>query len=132
MTRLAVKEDEWVAAVGDLLDAFGWRWHDTYPTRRTLGRWSSEDAARGIPDLIAMRPPRVVFIETKTESGRLRPEQESWIEGLRLSGQEAYVVTLPGDYVFLQDLLQPETEQLTLTGTTGAATWTPLSDKENL
>ena len=61
----------------------------------------------------------------KTETGRVTPEQETWIEGLRASGVEAYVVNVPGAFNWLDDLLSPDPEQLTLTGSTGFTTWTP-------
>lgn len=130
--RLAVKELEWVAAVGDILDAYGWLHHDTWPTRRTPGRWSPEYAAKGVPDLICLRPPRLVLLEFKTETNTVQPAQATWIEGLRLSNQEVYVVRLPGDFHWLDDLLKPDAAQLTLTGSTGAATWTQTVKDERI
>jgi hypothetical protein len=124
MTRLAVKEEQWVAAIGDLLDHHGWRWHDTWPTRRTPGRWTPEHAAKGVPDLVAIRPPRVVWIELKTETNTVQPAQAAWIDELQHSGQEVYVVRLPGDYHFLDEVLRPSPEQGTLTGNSTGATWT--------
>lgn len=121
----AVSEAEWTTAIGDRLDYYGCIWHDTYPTRRTPGRWTPEHAGKGVPDLICLRPPRVLWLEIKTETGRVSPRQEAWLEGLRQSGQEAYIVNVPGDFNWLDDLLSPDPEQLTLTGSTGFTTWTP-------
>jgi hypothetical protein len=122
---LAVSEAEWMVAIGDRLDYYGWTWHDTYPTRRTPGRWTPEHSAKGVPDLICLRPPRVLWLEIKTETGRVTPQQEAWLEGLRQSGEEAYIVNVPRGFNWLDDLLRPDAEQLTMTGSTGVATWAP-------
>jgi hypothetical protein len=130
---LAVSEAEWMVAVADRLDFYGWTWHDTWPTHRTPGRWTPEHAAKGVPDLICLRPPRVLWLEIKTETGRVSLHQEAWIKGLRQSGQEAYIVHIPRQLQWLDDLLSPDAEQLTLTtstGYTGVATWTPESVRE--
>ena len=34
---------------------------------------------------------RVVWIELKSETGRLSPEQAAWIDALKAAGQEVYV-----------------------------------------
>ena len=116
-------EADWMGAVGGLLDYHGWRWYHPEPKKRSRSRWTVNTAA-GIPDLICVKPPRVVWLEVKTESGRIRPEQVEWIEELRQSGQEVHIIRLPGDYGFLDDLLRPDSRQLTLTGNSTGATWT--------
>lgn len=65
---------------------------------RTLGydlsyhTYNSHRSARGYPDWHLTHPNgRSVFVELKSENGRLRPEQEQWLERLRVCGHEAYV-----------------------------------------
>lgn len=50
----------------------------------------------GFPDLLLLKPPWVVYAETKREGEKLRPEQEFVIEQLLLAGQEVYV-WMPSD-----------------------------------
>jgi hypothetical protein len=82
----ARSELDWPTAIGDRLDDFGWIWHDTYRTRRTPGRWTPEHSAKGVSDLICLRPRRVLWLEIKTETGRVTPQQEACIEELRQAG----------------------------------------------
>ena len=42
----------------------------------------SRKCPRGFPDLVLVRPPLVLFIECKTDKGKLRPEQREWLEAL--------------------------------------------------
>jgi len=45
----------------------------------------------GFPDLIAARPPRVLFIENKSDSGQASPEQIKWLLLLsKCQGVETY------------------------------------------
>jgi hypothetical protein len=48
--------------------------------------------ARGLPDLILLhrRTGRLVFVELKSATGRVRPEQQVWLEALRIR-HEAYL-----------------------------------------
>jgi hypothetical protein len=48
-------------------------------------------ADKGFPDLVLLRPPKLMFVELKSDKGKLRPEQEEWLENLQACGIEAYV-----------------------------------------
>ena len=76
-------EKELKSAVIKAAKAAGWRWYHVSDSRRTT---------RGFPDLVLLRPPRLLFIELKSEKGKLRPEQHAWIGELNDCGIEAYVV----------------------------------------
>ena len=75
----------------------GWSaWHDnaTNAPRRCSGCGQTRSLPRntaGLPDLVLIRRPRVVWAELKAERGRLRPAQKAWIEELRACGQAVYV-----------------------------------------
>ena len=77
-----------IAATAQLL---GWRiFHPR--AARTANGWRTAGSydAQGYPDLTLVRD-RVLWVEVKTERGRVRPEQELWLEALREAGAEAYV-----------------------------------------
>jgi hypothetical protein len=64
-----------------------------FPRANPEGRWRTAVAAdaKGYPDLTMARDDRLVVAELKGAKGRLRPEQERWIERLGRTGVEVYV-----------------------------------------
>lgn len=50
------------------------------------GRVDREQVGRGFPDLVLVRPPRLVFVELKAEKGALRPGQADWLADLNAVG----------------------------------------------
>lgn len=60
--------------VEDLARLSGWLCYHTYSSRRSVP---------GFPDLVMVRPPRVIFAELKSEKGRLRDAQREWLDALR-------------------------------------------------
>lgn len=59
----------------------------------------------GLLDLILIRRPRVLWVELKSDRGRLTPEQRATISDLRACGQEAYVFR-PRDFETITRLLR--------------------------
>jgi hypothetical protein len=47
--------------------------------------------AAGLPDLILVRRPRVVWAELKSERGKLSDEQRAWLMDLAACEQEVYI-----------------------------------------
>jgi hypothetical protein len=79
----ATDEASFQAAVVELAILRKWLVHYNSDSRR---------ATAGLPDLILLRPPRLVIAELKTEKGRLSPEQAAWLAGLaKCPGVEAFV-----------------------------------------
>lgn len=77
----ALTEAQWQATVIDAAKALGWLCMHPYDSRRS---------EPGYPDLTLVRD-RVVFVELKSETGRLTPQQHAWIGALNVAGAEVYV-----------------------------------------
>lgn len=103
-------EREFLFWVLEVAQAFGWRCYHApdSPDARKLprGRRGEYLVDPGYPDIFAVRPPRVVVIETKTVKGRLRHGQEEWrADLLRCPGIEFHLWR-PGDEAKAQEVLQ--------------------------
>jgi hypothetical protein len=75
-------EKEWMAQVVELAKVLGFRVY--HP-------WLSIRSERGFPDLTLCKPGRLVFIELKTDKGKVTPKQLEWLVALGEAGAEAYV-----------------------------------------
>jgi hypothetical protein len=71
--RTAISEKEFQAQILQLARLAGWKAYHTFDSRRSTA---------GFPDLVLVRPPVVLFVELKSEEGKLRPEQKAWLEVL--------------------------------------------------
>ena len=61
----------------------GWRLYHTFDSRRS---------AAGFPDLVLVKPPRVVFAELKREKGKITVAQHMWFHDLdECPGVEVYI-----------------------------------------
>jgi VRR-NUC domain len=69
-----VTEKEFQSQVEQFARLCGWTLYHTF---------RSEHSAQGFPDLVAIRPPRVVFAELKSDAGRLTGHQRQWLDLLR-------------------------------------------------
>lgn len=85
-------------ALVELAHLHRWRVAHFRPAR-TLHGWrvAGQYDAKGWPDLVLVRPPRVVAIEVKAEGGTVTPEQARWLEDLKACGIETHVV-MPSDF----------------------------------
>ena len=59
-----------MSQVRRLCRLFGWR---VYHTRFSIG------SDPGFPDLVLVKPPHVIFVELKTQTGVLTPYQKEWL-----------------------------------------------------
>lgn len=100
-------EAEWKSIVRALAKRCGWErncW--VRPAIMSDGRWVTPTDSPGFPDLWLLRPPRLVVIELKTETGRPGPGQREWIAGLdQVPGVDA-LFAKPSDWPIVVALLR--------------------------
>lgn len=83
-----VSEADLQALIVDAARWGGWLHYHTHDSRRS---------AAGFPDLVLAHPERgVVFVEVKSERGRLTVEQERWRVALAAAGAEHWVARPAG------------------------------------
>ena len=52
--------------------------------------WRADQSAAGFPDLVLCRPPRLLFVELKRETGTVSPAQRQWLDVLGRCSVESY------------------------------------------
>lgn len=84
-------EAEFQRLVLDTATLFGW---ESMHVRRSVvrdGRWATATSVPGWPDLILWRPGDLLFVELKTDRGRISPDQRRVLASLAESGAEVHV-----------------------------------------
>jgi hypothetical protein len=76
-----ITEKEWQAQVCKLAYYYGYLAYHTHDSRKS---------ASGFPDLCLVGK-RVIFAELKSETGKVSPNQQMWLDALRAAGAEAYL-----------------------------------------
>ena len=92
---IPISEAGFQRQVQQLAQMRGWRVHHN---------WTEMHSAKGWPDLVLCRGSRLIFAELKSETGKVRPEQETWLADLKLTGNEAYLWR-PSDFNEIQEVL---------------------------
>lgn len=93
-------ERELLDAIVELARAFGWLVHHDRPAQNRRGRWSTPiQGDPGFPDLVLVRPPRVVFCELKSLRGELTPAQSWWLETLAQCSRVETFLWTPRDWL---------------------------------
>ena len=80
---LVTSEKDLQGSVLETMRWQGWMCYHTFDSRRSAG---------GFPDLVAVRPPRLMFVEFKSEKGKLSSLQIDWLDELVQAHDEVYVV----------------------------------------
>lgn len=78
-------------AVIDLADTAGYRVNHCYRGKVGKGAWRTNTSVVGWPDLALWKPGDFFMAELKSDTGKLRPEQETVIAELRAAGVEVNV-----------------------------------------
>ena len=82
MSGPTLLEADWQQQVVDLATALGWTVTHHLLPRGTLAGW---------PDLTLLRPPEAIFVELKTEKGKLSVHQVARLGQLAACGLETHV-----------------------------------------
>jgi hypothetical protein len=95
---LAVSEKEWQAQIIELAELYGWFVYHTYDSRRSAAGW---------PDLVLARPTtgELIYVELKTDKGRVTKAQQTWLRILQDCNQETHVWR-PRDFDAIHDRLK--------------------------
>ncbi len=88
-------EKKFMARVRKLASDLGWLDYHTHDSRRSEA---------GFPDLVLVRE-RVVYVELKTNKGRLTAAQKDWIDRLKEAGAEVRVWR-PSDWATIEEVLK--------------------------
>jgi hypothetical protein len=59
----------------------------------------------GFPDVVAVKGERVLFLELKSQNGKLRDEQRHWLSALGAAGAEVHCWK-PDDWPLIEGLLR--------------------------
>ncbi len=72
-------ESAFQITVINLLKGNGWRVHAERKARSAKGWMTPIQGDTGFPDIVAVRPPRIIFAELKGQAGKIEPEQYHWL-----------------------------------------------------
>lgn len=70
-----MKEADWQATIVETATLKGWLVYHTHDARRS---------DKGFPDLVLVRPPRLIFAELKNEKNTLSHDQAMWMAALKI------------------------------------------------
>jgi len=92
-TAPPLSEAEFLSQVTDLADIMGFAWLHLRPgmTRDSWRTPISGPLGRGFPDLLLIRPGRIIFAELKRAGGKPTPDQAILLAALKDWGFEAYL-----------------------------------------
>lgn len=92
----AVTEADFQRTITDLLDLGHWRWFHDADSRRNKA---------GLPDLIAVRRGRLLFIELKKMGGKVSASQQEWLDELGQVSSVGAHLWFPNDFDQAKEIL---------------------------
>lgn len=102
-----VSESAFQAEVLELARMLRWR-RAHFRAARTAHGWATpvQGDGKGFPDLVLVRDHRLIFTELKSDTGRLTPEQQVWLDDLaHVTTTEAHLWR-PGDLQGIAHILR--------------------------
>ena len=88
-----ISEEDFMRSVMKIASECGWRVYHTRDSRRSQA---------GFPDLTLVRTGKIIFAELKSQKGRIKKEQQAWLDDLRKNGHVDVYLWRPSD---LQDII---------------------------
>ena len=92
-----MRERDWQAMVTAAAQHLGYLAYHTHDARRSQPVY---------PDLCLVRGERLVFLELKTEKGRVRPEQQVWLDALSQVPGVVAMVARPSQWEEILEVLR--------------------------
>lgn len=92
---VALSEKELQSTVIEIMRWQAWRVYHTYDSRRS---------EPGFPDVVAVKGPRLLFVEFKTEKGKVTIDQKDWLDQLVNAHDDVYLVRPSTMDAFLEDV----------------------------
>ncbi len=107
-TKLPVSEASFTDAVIQLAKLNGWMVAHFRPCRTMTGWKTAVQGDVGFPDIVCARDGKLVFMELKSETGRMSPEQVKWMRALTegaLGYEVRACVYRPDDWGVINEVL---------------------------
>jgi hypothetical protein len=106
MSDFCPDEASFQSVVVEVARLAGWKVAH-FRAARTAKGWRTPVTADGAgwPDLVLVRPPRIIFAELKSEAGELRLRQAEWLDVLRLLPTAETYLWRPSDWDELVEIL---------------------------
>ena len=89
-----ITEEDFMRSVIQIASDCAWAVYHTRDSRRSQA---------GLPDLTLVRSGEIIFAELKSQKGRIKKEQQEWLDRLRENGHVDVYLWRPSD---LQDIIE--------------------------
>ncbi len=96
-----LSEERWQDLVLEYAHLWGWWTHHHYDSRRSTPGW---------PDLVLLRPPELVIVELKSDTGATTPEQNRVLTMLEHAGVEVHIWRPADENTVRERLSRPRTK----------------------
>jgi hypothetical protein len=102
----AISEASFQDAVVELAETCGWRVMHVRRSRVRGDRWATATSVTGWPDCVILGHNRALFVELKSQRGRVSDEQSALLAELRDAGLDARLWR-PSDWPEIEATLNP-------------------------
>ena len=113
---MSESEADFLQSVLELAELKGWLCFHSYDSRKSCGAGFPDLVmVRAVPieiegnngcELVAERPPRLIFAEIKSEKGRLSKAQMEWLEILATGGWNEVYTWRPSQWEVIMEILK--------------------------